>query len=298
MKLLKLTVLSFFLALTLTGLSHAQKIILLGAVADVCGDDAGEGTLYNINPETAVSNPIGSTGFNGLTGLEFLPDGRLVGSANDDADGNKIAILIEINQFTGQGSLIGEIGNDTDNMSCGRAPGMTYDPATNTLYATGKQCESSNDSFQSINTSTGRGTIIGQTGFNGGGNGLAKSADGTFFSFAGPRFITINQDTGQGTETGVLLPPRRRISALDFHPVTGVLYGILRLRADSELVTIDTETGALTVIGSLPDCSDGLVFGRIMPSPIPTLSEWGLIAMAAIFGIIGLLTLKKRKFTA
>ncbi len=35
-----------------------------------------------------------------------------------------------------------------------------------------------------------------------------------------------------------------------------------------------------------------------LPEPIPTLSEWGLIAMAAILGIVGFMVLRRRKVTA
>ena len=34
------------------------------------------------------------------------------------------------------------------------------------------------------------------------------------------------------------------------------------------------------------------------PEGIPTLSEWGLIAMAAILGIVGFMVLRRRKVTA
>ncbi len=42
----------------------------------------------------------------------------------------------------------------------------------------------------------------------------------------------------------------------------------------------------------------GLALELIQPTPTPTLSEWGLIAMAGVLGIIGLLALRKRKVTA
>ena len=34
------------------------------------------------------------------------------------------------------------------------------------------------------------------------------------------------------------------------------------------------------------------------PEPIPTLSEWGLIAMAGILGIVGFMVMRRRKVTA
>ncbi len=36
----------------------------------------------------------------------------------------------------------------------------------------------------------------------------------------------------------------------------------------------------------------------ISSAPIPTLSEWGLIAIAGVLGIIGLLAIRRRKVTA
>jgi len=35
-----------------------------------------------------------------------------------------------------------------------------------------------------------------------------------------------------------------------------------------------------------------------LPEPIPTLSEWGLIAMAGILGIVGFMVMRRRKVTA
>ena len=45
---------------------------------------------------------------------------------------------------------------------------------------------------------------------------------------------------------------------------------------------------------------DGLVVLTFTPIPatIPTLSEWGLVAMAGILGIVGFLVIRRRKVTA
>ncbi|MCH7519374.1 MAG: IPTL-CTERM sorting domain-containing protein [Candidatus Dadabacteria bacterium] len=37
---------------------------------------------------------------------------------------------------------------------------------------------------------------------------------------------------------------------------------------------------------------------EVAVTPIPTLSEWGLIAMAGILGIVGFMVLRRRKVTA
>jgi len=40
------------------------------------------------------------------------------------------------------------------------------------------------------------------------------------------------------------------------------------------------------------------VFINSLPSNVPTLSEWGLIAMAGILGIVGFMVIRRRKVTA
>jgi len=42
----------------------------------------------------------------------------------------------------------------------------------------------------------------------------------------------------------------------------------------------------------------GLCIDPAVNSPIPTLSEWGLIAMAGILGIVGFMVIRRRKATA
>ena len=42
----------------------------------------------------------------------------------------------------------------------------------------------------------------------------------------------------------------------------------------------------------IPELTGGFI------SPVPTLSEWGLIAMAGILGIVGFMVMRRRKVTA
>ena len=141
MRLILLIVSSLLLS---AGFADAQDLELFVSVRDDCVQSgASDATLYSVNPATAQSNPIGPIGFLGVTALEFLPDGRLVGSARQDTGPERpedfVAILIEINQATGMGSLIGEIGATANvGEECGRAPGLTYDSSTDTLFATGE----------------------------------------------------------------------------------------------------------------------------------------------------------------
>lgn len=49
---------------------------------------------------------------------------------------------------------------------------------------------------------------------------------------------------------------------------------------------------------SAQDLTFGVLSSDIPPTNIPTLSEWGLMAMAAVLGIIGLMVIRRRKATA
>ncbi len=64
----------------------------------------------------------------------------------------------------------------------------------------------------------------------------------------------------------------------------------------SELTGTDTILASFSnVIGT--DINSNTV-EKLWIIPIPTLSEWGLIAMAGILGIIGFMVLRRRKVTA
>lgn len=305
MKILQLTVLCLLTLVLSGGISYAQETILYGAVREDCGDDVpADGSLYVINPNTGQSQLVGGPfGFEGVTAMAFLNDGRLVATATDDIGGDLRSILIEIHPITGQGALIGIIGNNHNPGECGRVPGLSYDRASDTLYGLGRLCDNNTIDrvLLEINPDTAQGTIIGSgTGGGGAGNGLAINDLGVIFSTPLPSLVTIDPVTGVASQVA-LLNPSKRVNSLDFHPVSGVLFGSHvnnNMEGEYELVTINTENGAVDVIGDLPPCIDGLAFTPIVMSLVPTLSEWGLITMAVILGIVGFMVIRRRKAAA
>jgi len=119
--------------------THLVKISLSTKTAEIIGDGIGEeyfqedrkinalasdnsgqlfaatrdGELLTIDARTGLGIPIGLYG-NGLGSsgdIEFLPDGRLVGSAKQlDREGGASDLLIEIDKISGSAYIIGEIG--------------------------------------------------------------------------------------------------------------------------------------------------------------------------------------------
>ena len=234
----------FVLFLLFVTSSFAQSQILYGAAT---GTDSGNqpSNLYMINPANGGATLIGPIGFNGVTGLEILPDGRLIASANADTEEDAIAVLIEINKTTGAGSLIGVLGSTANLGECGRMPDISYDDNTDTLFGYSDSCNQVDELMEVeakfinyeglyiINPDSADVNFVGPSGFFDGGNGMAvRPTDGTIFHVpndANGGLVILNRNTGQGTiipgsEGNVPL----KIGALDFNPQTNTLYGALK----------------------------------------------------------------------
>lgn len=83
------------------------------------------------------------------------------------------------------------------------------------------------------------------------------------------------------------IPPGWVLDDVTCIDATGVTFEII-----DNVVTIDCpQSGFMS-------CTFTNIFRPLVVSPIPTLSEWGLIAMAGVIGIIGLLAIRRRKVTA
>lgn len=307
MNIIRLSFLAISVFLLSYGVSNAQELLVTADDTCVQGTGSSNASLYRVNPDTAAFREIGPIGFNGVGALAQLGDGRLVAAARAGANLERISILIEINPITGQGSLIGTIGNQSLG-GCGRVNDLTYDPATDTLFGLaincgGMQANNFDVTLLTIDPDTAAGTIIGETGFIQSGNALAISSNGTLFSSGGQcpnRTMTINPQTGVGTLlTEDAFPCTPIFNSATFNPFTDEFLGTLNdFENGVELTILNPFSGEITTIGQLPDCADGIEFIELPPRPIPTLSEWGLIAMAGVLGIISLLAIRRRKVTA
>ena len=75
--------------------------------------------------------------------------------------------------------------------------------------------------------------------------------------------------------------------------VTGVNGTFLGIVADDPITRIEINEAEVFQIELIYELSFGTCSG--FTRAIPTLSEWGLIAMAGILGIIGLIAIRRRK---
>jgi len=61
---------------------------------------------------------------------------------------------------------------------------------------------------------------------------------------------------------------------------------------------IDTATNMVVATTPVGDAPQGVAIADLQPRNVPTLSEWGLIAMAGVLGIAGLMVMRRRKAAA
>jgi hypothetical protein len=257
---------------TLTGV-FAQEV-LLGTTGGVAGD------LYNIDPNTgtatligpladAIGNPYAVTGlaFDSVTGILYGST-----SNNSGISGSTRRELVSINPNTGVVTVIGAFG-----IGSGTMADLTFDATTATLYGTG----SLDANLYSINLTTGVATAVGSSGISGviQGVGVAANSAGQLFGSptgANGPLVQYNKSTGAATNGPTLTgapAPTGSISAMAFNS-GGTLYAVdidnnIASRP-TDLVTINTVTGAVTNIGPSVNFLDAIVFYNPMAIPEPT----------------------------
>ena len=234
----------------------------------------GPGELYVLNPANgAVLQDVGPLndvlGANyPITGLAVNPvTGVLFGSTGNAVSATE-ARLVSIDPATAVVTFIGTFDAGPTNSS--GAPATMSDiafDASGNLYGVGSI---GGPQLYSINTATGKATVIGTTGLTStSGGGLAISpAAGFFGTPSSSRFGTYDSTTGAFTNiVNPTKPVGGAYAALAFGG--SVLYA-LDLGPDSagkptELVILDTTNGAMTDLGASVSSLDAIAF--TVPEP-------------------------------
>jgi len=218
-------------------IEEAQRSWLFGADS---GANDFSSTLLRIDSKSAVSSVIGETTFVDVTDVAFLPDGKLFGIT--------FSQLLTIHPRTGAASMVGT------GLGVTRANALAADARGRLFLAT------LDGEFAEVDIVTGRATIIGSYGGGLVSSGdLAFSPDGQLFGTASDGsfndiLVRVDITTGQATVIGDIGFPD--VFGLAFGP-DGHLYGAAQGDRFSTplLISIDTITGAGTMIGSIPNAN-------------------------------------------
>jgi hypothetical protein len=192
--------------------------------------------------------------------------------------------LYRIDLNTRQATYVGAAGNYAG-LPLAALTGLTYGPGTELYAIAGTQ-----KALVRISTGNGAATYIGGFGLAGQGQGqfdaldlsMTYGCDGSFFLTSAIKrdLWRVNPQTAQLTLIG---STGRQISGLAMR--NGVLYGT-GIGTDQGLYTINTETGAATLVGAFTGSvpwvdpgfsSDGLLWASLSYNP-PFNREWSDLA--------------------
>ena len=250
----------------------------------IFGSNTATDSLVGINPDNGQGSTIASLGSATIQGLACDNDtGTLYGI---DVLTNELVIIDPNN---GTSSPVGVIGFD-------QASSLAFDPNSNTLYAV----DIGLDELITINTDTGQGSSIGFTEFR---NilGLAFDSDTNILYGVNPDLeqnylVTIDTNSGVASMVGDIAGFGIIIS-LTYDPTTNNLYA-----ADAqtrEFINVNPVTAVGTVVGDIGIGNISALGACIsLEKQVPTLSEWGFIALAVLIGAVGVVMARRNKVIA
>lgn len=263
--------LACFLAAALNTCSSDGPLFLKLWAYVAVGQIGTTGNLVRIDPTDGSSTVIGPIG-EPITGMAFSPSGVLyaTNATNDGSD--DMGRLFTIDTKTGAATEVDTLDDGT----------MTNHPAVaditfmgNTIYG----FEGSNTPrcagdilFVTVDPSTADVTCMSDTGFSSSaGNGIAANASGTLYAApdgnldGNGNLYTINPSTGASTVVAALTSTNsdHNMAALAFmgNQLLGLEIDDSGPAGPANLVSVDLETGAVTVIGAAPTGSDALAVG-------------------------------------
>jgi hypothetical protein len=223
--------------------------------------------LWRINLDTGVATLVGGTGFTDIESLSFSSTGVLYGIS----DGSKQ--LVRCSLANGSCTAVGALGvtfKDT---------GLAFDNSGRLWMSTDEPGPP--ETFFRINPNTGAGTAIGHQGQE--VTGLAFGG-GILYGLGGDynnNLVTMDRSTGVATPVGPLGTVSLVDGGIDFDE-DGVLWGIsdpsdVDETIPSQTFTIDTSSGAATVVATITDEGGGPLYGfeslAIWPSEEPPEEE-------------------------
>ena len=282
----------FFLALAFAApLVSAQQKLYAASVRSAPsarGDVPIAGNLYSVNLATSTSTLVGAIRLPGgrpigVTGLAAHPKSGVLYGITSEQSPNNPRSLVTIDPASGVATMVGELGTAGSDIAFDlKGTLFMWLPATSQLGI--------------VNPSSAAVSPLGRPGPAGSPAGIAIDPQGMVFVTAKGAGGTLdNVDLASGAlQIGPALtgaPFSTQINSMSFSP-SGLLLAVNSnggSPAETRLVTINTATGVVTTIGSLPDDTDALAFtGGLSANLAPTFSTLnpGARVVVAVVSVI------------
>jgi len=282
----------FFLALAFAApLVSAQQKLYAASVRSAPsarGDVPIAGNLYSVNLATSTSTLVGAIRLPGgrpigVTGLAAHPKSGVLYGITSEQSPNNPRSLVTIDPASGVATMVGELGMAGSDIAFDlKGTLFMWLPATSQLGI--------------VDPSSAAVSPLGRPGPAGSPAGIAIDPQGMVFVTAKGAGGTLdNVDLASGAlQIGPALtgaPFSTQINSMSFSP-SGLLLAVNSnggSPAETRLVTINTATGVVTTIGSLPDDTDALAFtGGLSANLAPTFSTLnpGARVVVAVVSVI------------
>jgi len=271
----------------------------------------GPSTLFSIDKTTGVATPIGATGFERCSGMDFNPGDSTMYATCERSDGSDTLVLVSINLSTGAATEVGIVGSHSFGET---VADISFRNLDNTLYAYLED----NDGLGTIAVGTGTLTELGSTGVNCCGNGMGFDPADTLHHTNQDTMGTLDQVIGSQTDGPdmVFSPPMDdfpRINAMDWDDSTSTMFGSCNDGTagspENYLCTVALGSGITTVIGPTEDGLDAIAFFPVVAvggsdvsisttslllAGVQSVSMWMIpVVLAGV--VIGVFVISKRK---
>lgn len=202
--------------------------------------DIGADQLLRLNTSSGTATVIGTgfgAGYGDIEGLAFDPVALTLYGINTDPVGNNPR-LVTVNTTSGIASPVGAVLRED------LRGALAFDTERRRLYGADRL------GLLRLDTSNGRGSSIGQLGFDQLDDIAYNPASGVLYGVVsdsdGGKLITIDLATGTATPVGSL-GISCCVDGLAFKPSNGALYALDT--ATGNLLSINVNTGAASVVG-------------------------------------------------
>ena len=240
--------------------------------------------LYILDPANgSILQTVGNTGFSGIKGIDIHPvTGLMYGIAKPGGSGGGTGQLISIDLNTAVATAIGP-------MIPTKITDISFDPAGQ-LYA------KTRDGRILIVDITNASTVVLSTCCPGDETGIAINSADQLYTNDGQDLRLVNKTTGVLISTTTITGAATDIRNAITFDNADVLYGLDDL---SDLARIDLPSGNSTILGAINnpngDNMTAISFCPVLPPPVPTLSQWGLVCMGLLLIIVGVLGMAQLK---
>lgn len=253
------------------------------------GSDAVTGSLYLVNLGSGSATFVAPIRLNGntplgITGMAAHPATGVMYGITSPMSGGHPQSLVIVDPNSGNATLVGDLRFPGSDIAFNKAGILfTWLPGTSQLGI--------------VNLNTGAVTPIGNAGAAGTIAGLAIDERGTAYitpSGAAGTLDTVDTATG-AVKKGPQLngaPFASAINSMTFTP-SGLLLAVnsnAGSPAATRLVTVNTASGAVSNIGTLPDDTDALAFVQTQyREPLITGQTLALLVLGVIALVLGLI---------